>query len=72
VRHMEIRDDGINASSKVEIAGLHAIRCDIDLVTQPLADGFQDYPIGLFVFDDKYACHYYRTPTPAAEGTAAW
>ena len=71
MRHVKIRDDDINASSKVEIEGLHSIRCDIDLVTQPLDDIFQDGAIGLFVFDDKYASHYYRTPIPAADGTAA-
>ena len=68
MRHVKIRDDDVNASSKVEIEGLHSIRCDIDLVTQPLDDVFQDDPIGLFVFDDEYACHDIEPLLRAAGG----
>ncbi len=72
MRHLKIRDDDINAFSKVEIEGLHSINRDIDLVTQPLDDAFQDDPITRFVFDDEYVFHDIEPLSGPLGGEGGW
>ena len=72
MRHLKIRDDDINAFSKVEIEGLHSINRDIDLVTHPLDDVFQDDPITRFVFDDEYVFHDIEPLSGPLGGEGGW